>query len=120
MSENELCWYLGFRTKLDPTKEQAEYLARACGTARLVFNWGLGQWIKQYEEYKNGLRASPPKIKDIKKQLTQLKKEGEKFFWMKKVTKCAPQYALIICQNNFRHSFSLTWSGKTCDIRRSL
>ena len=26
----------------------------------------------------------------------------------------------IICQNNFRHSFSLTWSGKTCDIRRSL
>ena len=28
--------------------------------------------------------------------------------------------AAIICQNNFRHSFSLTWSGKTCDIRRSL
>lgn len=27
---------------------------------------------------------------------------------------------VIICQNNFRHSFSLTWSGKTCDIRRSL
>lgn len=27
---------------------------------------------------------------------------------------------IIICQNNFRHSFSLTWSGKTCDIRRSL
>jgi hypothetical protein len=30
------------------------------------------------------------------------------------------QRATIICQNNFRHSFSLTWSGKTCDIRRSL
>ena len=29
-------------------------------------------------------------------------------------------YDAIICQNNFRHSFSLTWSGKTCDIRRSL
>lgn len=29
-------------------------------------------------------------------------------------------FAAIICQNNFRHSFSLTWSGKTCDIRRSL
>ena len=57
MSENELCWYLGFRTKLDPTKEQAEYFSRASGTARLVFNWGLGQWIKQYEEYKNGLRS---------------------------------------------------------------
>lgn len=77
MSENELCWYLGFRTKLDPTKEQAEYLARACGTARLVFNWGLGQWIKQYEEYKNGLRASPPKIKDgeLSLQVQSLRKE---------------------------------------------
>ena len=105
MSENELCWYLGFRTKLDPTKEQAEYFARACGTARLVFNWGLGQWIKQYEEYKNGLRSSPPKIKDIKKQLTQLKKEGEKFFWMKKVTKCAPQYALTDLGIAFEHFF---------------
>ena len=83
MSDNELCWYHAFRTKLDPTKEQAEYFARASGTARLVFNWGLGQWKKQYEEYKNGLRSSPPKIKDIKKQLTQLKKEGEKCFWMK-------------------------------------
>ena len=30
------------------------------------------------------------------------------------------RYLNIICQNNFRHSFSLTWSGKTCDIRRSL
>ena len=29
-------------------------------------------------------------------------------------------FLVIICQNNFRHSFSLTWSGKTCDIRRSL
>ncbi|MBS6157271.1 MAG: helix-turn-helix domain-containing protein, partial [Sutterella sp.] len=48
MSDNELCWYLAFRTKLDPTKEQAEYFARASGTARLVFNWGLGQWKKQY------------------------------------------------------------------------
>ena len=46
MSENELCWYLGFRTKLDPTKEQAEYFARACGTARLVFNWGLALSVK--------------------------------------------------------------------------
>ena len=28
--------------------------------------------------------------------------------------------SFIICQNKFRHSFSLTWSGKTCDISRSL
>ena len=33
---------------------------------------------------------------------------------------CQDKYGVIICQNNFRHSFSLTWSGKTCDIRRSL
>lgn len=46
MSESELCWYLGFRTKLDPTKEQAEYFSRASGTARLVFNWGLAVSVK--------------------------------------------------------------------------
>ena len=40
----------------------------------------------------------------------------------KAITFVAPLIAwlFIICQNNFRHSFSLTWSGKTCDIRRSL
>ncbi|MBM6984430.1 MAG: transposase [Mesosutterella multiformis] len=105
MSENEFCCYLGFKTKLDPTKAQAEYFARACGTARLVFNWGLGQWKKQYEEYKNGLRSCPPNAADLKKQLTQQKKEGEKFFWMKKVTKCAPQYALTDLGIAFKHFF---------------
>ena len=77
MSDNELCWYLAFRTKLDPTKEQAEYFARASGTARLVFNWGLGQWKKQYEEYKNGLRSSPPKIKDKGGREVLLDEEGD-------------------------------------------
>ena len=118
MSESELCWYLGFRTKLDPTKEQAEYFSRASGTARLVFNWGLGHWIKQYEEYKNGLRSSPPNIKDIKKQLTQLKKEGEKFFWMKKVTKCAPQYALTDLGMAFEHLFDNPGDFKYPNFKR--
>ena len=26
---------------------------------------------------------------------------------------------LIRCHTNFRHPFNLSWSGKTCDIRRS-
>lgn len=25
----------------------------------------------------------------------------------------------IRCHTNFRHPFNLSWSGKTCDIRRS-
>ena len=29
------------------------------------------------------------------------------------------QYVFIRCHTNFRHPFNLSWSGKTCDIRRS-
>ena len=28
-------------------------------------------------------------------------------------------YGFIRCHTNFRHPFNLSWSGKTCDIRRS-
>jgi putative transposase len=34
---------------LDPTVKQAQYFARACGTARFTWNWGLAEWKRQYE-----------------------------------------------------------------------
>jgi putative transposase len=32
---------------LDPTSKQRRYFARAAGTARFVFNWGLAEWHRQ-------------------------------------------------------------------------
>jgi putative transposase len=36
-----------------PTSEQAQYFARAAGTARFVFNWALSEWKAHYEEEGN-------------------------------------------------------------------
>ncbi len=37
------------RIRLNLTPEQAEYFARAAGTRRFVFNWGLAEWKRQFE-----------------------------------------------------------------------
>ena len=34
------------KIKLQPTKAQEQYFARACGTARFAFNWALAEWQK--------------------------------------------------------------------------
>lgn len=39
---------LAHRIRLDPTPEQVDYFGRACGTARRVWNWALGEWNRQY------------------------------------------------------------------------
>ncbi|MFB8828375.1 helix-turn-helix domain-containing protein [Azotobacter sp. CWF10] len=40
--------HLTHKIALRPTSEQADYFARACGTARKVWNWALDEWSKQY------------------------------------------------------------------------
>lgn len=37
---------------MNPTPEQVEYLKRACGTRRFIYNWGREQWEKQYQAYR--------------------------------------------------------------------
>lgn len=39
---------LAHRIRLDPTPGQVDYFGRACGTARRVWNWALGEWNRQY------------------------------------------------------------------------
>ncbi|MBE9597641.1 helix-turn-helix domain-containing protein, partial [Moraxella sp. K2450] len=43
----------GHIIRLDPTNKQATHFSKACGVARLAYNWALGQWKKQYEQDKN-------------------------------------------------------------------
>jgi len=42
----------GFRFRFYPTLKQRRYLARAFGTARHVFNWGLGTKRDAYAQHK--------------------------------------------------------------------
>lgn len=40
---------LTHKIRLDPTYRQRRYFARAAGTSRFVYNWGLAQWNEAYE-----------------------------------------------------------------------
>src|SRR6202011_395571 len=40
------------KIRINPTPEQVEYLKRACGTRRFIYNWGREQWEHQYQAYK--------------------------------------------------------------------
>lgn len=42
----------GHVIQLKPNDKQATYFAKACGVARLAYNWALGQWQNQYEQDK--------------------------------------------------------------------
>jgi putative transposase len=37
------------KIRLHPTPEQANYFARAAGTARFTFNWAVAEWQQHYE-----------------------------------------------------------------------
>lgn len=59
--------HLTHEIALCPTSEQAEYFNRACGTARRVWNWALGEWNKQYTA------GQKPKAMGLKKQFNAIK-----------------------------------------------
>lgn len=59
--------HLTHKIALCPTPEQADYFKRACGTARKVWNWALGEWNKQYEA------GQKPNAMALKKQFNAIK-----------------------------------------------
>ncbi|GHO79925.1 transposase [Ktedonobacter sp. SOSP1-85] len=87
------------RIRMNPTPEQAEYLKRACGTRRFVYNWGREQWEKQYQAYKHEQETTPeqerklkpPTALALKKQFNALRHET--YPWTGDVTKCVVEGA---------------------------
>jgi putative transposase len=78
--------YLAHKIELDPTIKQKEYFAKAVGTARYAFNWGLEEWKRQVEE---GLT---PSAYALQRQFNALK--GTEIPWVYEVSKTAPKAAL--------------------------
>ena len=58
---------LTHRIALCPTPEQTGYFARACGTARRVWNWALSEWNKRYAS------GQKPNAMALKKQFNAIK-----------------------------------------------
>jgi putative transposase len=68
---------LTHKIELCPTPEQVDYFVRACGTARMVWNWALDEWNKQRAA---GRR---PVAMALKKQFNAIK--YQRFPWLKDI-----------------------------------
>jgi len=87
------------KIRMNPTPEQVEYLKRACGTRRFVYNWGREQWEKQYHAYKLEQETipeeqrvlKPPNALALKKQFHAVREEA--YPWTYDVTKCVVEGA---------------------------
>ncbi len=92
------------KIRLHPTPEQANYFARAAGTARFTFNWALAEWKRQYEA---GEKLS---ALALKKQFNAIR--TEQFPWSYEVTKCAIEGAFMDVAAAFKNFFEGRKAGR--------
>ena len=84
---------------MNPTPEQVEYLKRACGTRRFIYNWGREQWEKQHQAYKLEQETvpeaermlRPPNANALKAQFHAIREQ--EYPWTYDVTKCVVEGA---------------------------
>ena len=84
---------------MNPTAEQVEYLKRACGTRRFVYNWGREHWEAEYQAYKAEQETIPaaerklrsPNAMALKSQFHAIRERD--YPWTYDVTKCVVEGA---------------------------
>ena len=92
------------KIRLHPPPEQANYFARAAGTARFTFNWAVAEWKRQYEA------GGKPSALALRTQFNQIKKE--QFPWVYDVTKCAVEGAFLDVAAAFKNFFEGRKAGR--------
>ena len=95
---------LAHKIVLNPNNKQIGYFTEAVGVARFAYNWALGQWQLQYSAYKADNTLPKPSQLSLRRELNAIKEV--EFTWMKRVTKCAPQMAIIQLGNAFQRFFN--------------
>lgn len=106
----------GHIIRLDPNNKQTTYFKKACGVARLAYNWALAEWQNQYQQDKNyrdeclakGVQIDKTKLNNpsqfkLRKQLNAIKRQ--QFPFMMEVTKCSPQLAIMQLGDAFKRFF---------------
>ena len=83
--------------ELDPTVKQREYFARACGTARLVWNGALARW---HAEYEAGAKA---KASELKRRFNRVK--YQQFPWLTNIHRDAHAQPFADLSQAFRNFF---------------
>lgn len=92
------------KIRLHPTPEQANYFARAAGTARFTFNWAVAEWQRQYEA------GGKPSALALRTQFNAIKQE--QFPWVYDVTKCAVEGAFMDVAVAFKNFFEGRKAGR--------
>lgn len=97
---------LSHRIALRTTKEQDIFLSKACGTARLAYNWALDEWGKQYKAWKEDNTLPKPSVYSISREFNAIKRE--KWPWITEVSHVAPATAILSLGNAFKNF----WAGR--------
>lgn len=100
---------IAHRIQLDPTIKQRKYFASACGTARMVWNWGLAEWNRQYKS------GTKPNGFTLKKQFNAIK--YDLFPWLKSVHRDAHSQPFFDLQDAFVRFFKRQSSHPTFKAR---
>jgi putative transposase len=95
---------LTHKIRLDPNPEQAAYLARACGTARFVWNWAVGEWNRQRA------LGGRPNAMALKKQFNAVK--YHLFPWLREIHRDAHSQPFANLAKAWESYFANLKSGK--------
>lgn len=93
------------KIRLNPTPEQANYFARAAGTACFVFNWSVAEWQRPEEV------GGKPSALALRTPFNAIKKA--QFPWVYDVTKCAVEGAFMDVAAAFNNFFGGCKAGRT-------
>src|SRR5438270_9220648 len=111
-SKRRLPMKTAHRIRMNPTPEQVEYLKRACGSRRFIYNWGREQWEKQYQAYKQQQETlpeeqrmlKPPSASALKKQFNEIREQ--EYPWTYEVTKCVVEGAFDDLRSAYDNFFA--------------
>lgn len=95
---NNPTYSMGFKVRLYPTEKQAEYIHRACGSTRFVYNKLLANEIAIYQAKKES--------KELPKKLNEkVLKNDPEFSWLKEIDSTALQQARINLSTAYTNFF---------------
>ena len=100
------------KIRMNPTAEQVDYLKRACGTRRFIYNWGREHWEAEYQAYKLEQETvpeaertlKPPNAMGLKKQFNALRETA--YPWSYDVTKCVVEGAFDDLEKAYANFFA--------------
>ena len=93
-----------YKTELDPNNKQRTMMARSCGAARYVYNWGLTEWKTWYE------RGDKPSGMKLCKHFNSVK--DEVCPWIREVPYAITESAFRNLYAAFQHFFRRVKNGE--------